>query len=1075
MAQLVIAAAGAAIGHTAGWGIAALGLSGGAVGWTIGSIIGGQLFAKTQKFEQPRLQDLKVTGSEYGTALPWVQGHPRVAGWIAYASEKRAIAHTTSSGGKGGGGGSETTTYTYEVDLLYVVTSNEIADVTRVWKNGELIYTKLAASDADSVDASLDTPHWTRMTVYTGEATQLPDPTYEAAVGTANAPAYRGRGSVFIQGLQLDGGGNLPNLTFEVTTTGAAGTPTQTELTTLNDSGASAGFSAASSPGASPDGGLTILMGLGIWTNTYVRPFTVRVWSYSVAYANYTYLRSVDVFPDGADGDRTSCSSVSTDWPMWVGVSPRSGNQRAMVYDLTDGTNIQHYWSSFGSDAVVARRGATMVYALPNGVSAGALARFSADANATVPIVTNTPAAPSFARLCLSLDEASVYGLNYSSSTIRRLDSATLTVQESFAAPTADGRLFMWPSGNLGWSDQQSPWKIYERISGSWVLKATKSGTLQFDGSIRGNEIVEGDPWFFSHVQNNGVHKLWRISKWDTLTPSDETVQNVASRLFLRAGLAAGQFDVTALSTITRNVRGLAVSQIGSTRATLEIIAAAYFIEFVVSDKIYGRPRGSASVASIPYADLGASDGDDAPEPLALKQRTDIELPAHLAGVYSNVNDDYQSDTQLSDRLITAVSNTVQTMQFPLALTPSEMKGILDALALDAQVSLVSTQISLLGDYCRLEPTDPTTVTGSDGSTFRLRLVKKTDAYPLQQFDAVLDNVSALSSQGITSADYTSTTTVTSVPATDMELLDMPILRDADDDAGFYVAARGVDTPWPGAVIYGSRDDVQWEEKARVTESSVSGICTTTLGNYSGPRLFDDVNTVTVNLGYGTAASSTRDAVLNDATINAWLIGSEVIQAVTATLVSAGVYTLSQLLRGCRGTEWAMTGHATGERAVKLQMTGLRRARMETSELGAPRYYRGVTIDRRPDNATTEEFTNNGIGLKPFSPFDARVTRDASGNITITFQRRTRLAIRAIGTLGISVPLGEDSEAYDLIIYASGAYATVKRTIPATTISAPYSSADQTTDFGSNQNPIYFDIQQRSVQVGLGYRLRATA
>jgi hypothetical protein len=68
-----------------------------------------------------------------------------------------------------------------------------------------------------------------------------------------------------------------------------------------------------------------------------------------------------------------------------------------------------------------------------------------------------------------------------------------------------------------------------------------------------------------------------------------------------------------------------------------------------------------------------------------------------------------------------------------------------------------------------------------------------------------------------------------------------------------------------------------------------------------------------------------------DAGANACLIGSEIVQFRDASLVSAGVYTLKGLLRGRRGTEASMTGHASGERFVLLRATGLRRIEMQTS------------------------------------------------------------------------------------------------------------------------------------------------
>lgn len=214
MAQLVIAAAGSAIGGAVlGTGVVALGLTGNAIGWAAGSIIG-SFFAPTQKSEGPRLNDLVVTGSAYGSPIPYCLGTPRVAGQIIWASNKREIATTTEQGK--GGGGSEFTSYTYEVDMLVLLTDNVVPGIDRVWSNGELVWNKSPSADPATILASDAAPQWRRITFYDGDSSQLPDPTYEAAVGAADALAYRGRGTVFLEGLQLGGGGQIPNVTYEI-------------------------------------------------------------------------------------------------------------------------------------------------------------------------------------------------------------------------------------------------------------------------------------------------------------------------------------------------------------------------------------------------------------------------------------------------------------------------------------------------------------------------------------------------------------------------------------------------------------------------------------------------------------------------------------------------------------------------------------------------------------------------------------------------------------------------------------------------------------------------------------------
>ena len=149
-----------------------------------------------------------------------------MAGQVWWNTDRRPTTTTTTThtGGKGGGGGTDTSTstITYDMDMLIGLTDNVIVGVSRIWYNGALVYTADSGATSGSIAASAATGLWNRLTVYTGEDGQLPDPTYEAAVGIGAAPAYRGRGSVFIEGLQLGQSGQVPNLTFEVVTDGSS-------------------------------------------------------------------------------------------------------------------------------------------------------------------------------------------------------------------------------------------------------------------------------------------------------------------------------------------------------------------------------------------------------------------------------------------------------------------------------------------------------------------------------------------------------------------------------------------------------------------------------------------------------------------------------------------------------------------------------------------------------------------------------------------------------------------------------------------------------------------------------------
>jgi len=207
--------------------------------------------------------------------------------------------------------------------------------------------------------------------------------------------------------------------------------------------------------------------------------------------------------------------------------------------------------------------------------------------------------------------------------------------------------------------------------------------------------------------------------------------------------------------------------------------------------------------------------------------------------------------------------------------------------------------------------------------------------------------------------------------------------------------------------------------------------------------------------------------VLNGA--NAALLGSEILQFKTATLVAPGQYRLSGLLRGRLGTEWAVGTHAIGDRFVLLDGR-LSRKPVSGSITGLPRLYKAVTFGSTLSGATAQSFTYNAVALKPYSPASVAAMRDGSANIMLSWKRRTRIG--GDWQDHVDVPLGEESEQYEVDILDGS---DVVRTIRGlTSAAASYTAAQQVSDFGGTQASLTVRVYQLSAQVGRGYAAQAT-
>ena len=883
-----------------------------------------------QQVRGPRLDDVKGTTAQYGTPVPHVYGHPRVAGQIVWCSDKQEVANTEESGGKGGPS-TETTTYTYKIDLRILLSANTIPGVRRVWSNGKLVWS--AAGDSETTQASAETDAWERMTVYTGAADQMPDPVEEAALGIANCPAYRGRGSVFIEGLNLGGSGYLPNLTFEIGEgeIGAGGTISmactaegeESEFVVPGYTVAMSGSGYRQAEVSEPAGVIT-------------SPFQGQKAAYALGTAAIGAIVS---------GTYTDNGPFSFRGAFWLD-EPFGAFGNLYLFRLYDNTGTPVPF--FGVRRDVSEDSTMRRWAI----------EFLGSEAMTVWALPGTGAHPANGWVVY---EASYNGAGFVSFSVGGSPVLSLT-----RTPTGASR----EMSQVAWgvtADMSSERFAWDDFSAEIDLGATSESSI-------------------------------------TPAPLDEVLEDLA----VRSGLEPSYLDFS--SCAGKVVRALAVSQVTPARTVMQMLADANMQEFVESGGVLKTvARGGASVATIPYDKLGASQGDPV-EPLPLKRLNDIELPRQVAITYQNTLADYQNGTEYSDRLLGG-STSVATTELALGMEPQEAKRLADFKLTDAVAGI--TQIGPLGltrEYARLEPTDVITPTDHTGSTFRARILKITDDGGLRTLECVLDDASAVNSEAVTDEDYESSTIVRAKVDTELELMDIPILRDADNDAGIYAAVtkssnNGI---WPGAALFKGINDTGWTEQATYTDRTFIGSTTTALAAWDDGAKFDEVSSVTVS-GIGTLQSYTRDAILNG-TANGYLIGSEVLYARTATLVTDGVYTLTGLLRGRRGTEWAAAeGAASGSRVVLLQNQGIRRIDFQTGELGSEYDFRAVTAGRSIGSAVTESITPEGVGLKPFSPADLRVST-VGGVQTLTWSRRTRLSMSPLGTC----PLGETTESYDV-------------------------------------------------------------
>lgn len=301
--------------------------------------------------------------------------------------------------------------------------------------------------------------------------------------------------------------------------------------------------------------------------------------------------------------------------------------------------------------------------------------------------------------------------------------------------------------------------------------------------------------------------------------------------------------------------------------------------------------------------------------------------------------------------------------------------------------------------------------------------------------------------------------------------MNINMLRDGDNDPGFYAAATSASAKWPGAVLFRSSDNgASYQQIGTFTAAATMGRVVGTLGDFKGGNIPDEINSIKVSLDSGALSSVSYAAFLAGA--QAAVVGSEIVLFRSAVLNIDGTYTISGLLRGQRGSEQAMGAHVANERFVLVDTNSFVRVPAVTADLGVPRLYKAVTAGSSLAKTSAQTFTNAGAGLKPYAPVHLGGGRDADGNLLIHWTRRSRIS--GEWRNGVDVPIGEDAERYEVEIWTADRSA-LKRTISGlSSPAATYGAVDQAADGITPGGAVSVSVYQLSSIVGRGCPAQAT-
>lgn len=565
-------------------------------------------------------------------------------------------------------------------------------------------------------------------------------------------------------------------------------------------------------------------------------------------------------------------------------------------------------------------------------------------------------------------------------------------------------------------------------------------------------------------------YNLYPTGHWVNGKLGASTLGAIVAQILARVGLSGSDYDV---SRLTQSVDGFVIDSQTTARDALELLKVAYFFDMVESEGVLKFiPRGQSSIAEIDEQKLLPNGSGAVRSALEIARAQDLELPGKVSVSYINRPAGFQTVTQHAQRQTVSSTDHI-TVSFPIIMGDQYAKQIADISLYNAWISRTSFSLSLPPEFAQVEPADVITVSAG-GVNHLMRVVSSNmDRTGAQQITAAAEDVASYDFYTPPGNAITEQGQGVLIPETELILLDLPPLpTDTGSDGVMRAAAVALGDSWTGAGIYRSIDGGvdggnNFASITSTTAKAVKGFVLNQLDAWDGGNLFDMTNTLDVALISGTLASVSELALLNGA--NACVIGNEIIQFQNATLTAQGRYTLSKLLRGRQGTEHETANHVPGEPFILID-SALLEIPVAPANFGLQRFYKGVTFGAKVADVAEQAFTYTGKTLRPFSPVQITGARDGSGNLTLSWIRRTRIS--GEWRDGVDVPLGEQNEAYEVEILSGS---TVVRTITGlAAATASYSAAEQTADFGTPQSSIDVRIYQLSAIFGRGVPGEAT-
>ena len=568
-------------------------------------------------------------------------------------------------------------------------------------------------------------------------------------------------------------------------------------------------------------------------------------------------------------------------------------------------------------------------------------------------------------------------------------------------------------------------------------------------------------------------------------------------------------------------VDGFVIGKQGRVRTAINPLGSAYLFDALESDsKIAFRSRDLVSSRTIPQKDLGAnsgSGGQGEDDVLLTTRWQETDIPMRVDIIYMDEERDYLEGNQHAQRAVdpspTQHSNSVNTSALPIVLTPVQAKGIAEAKLYDSWAARLFHKFQVGPRHMDLEPSDVITVEidGAPDTLMRMAQTQLGEAFT-SRLESVTHDPEVYTTVGTgANAALTAGRLVQQGP-TRAFLLDLPFIRDehsnGDVSSGLYVAMGGFRAAWKVGII--SRSEFGNAGPFELWEASNGGHAWGFL-NVALPaladRISDSTTVATKDFSYFNDLYHKVDyeteikvQIVNDEALLTSMTENELFETgvnmaairessdldrfelfqYVSVSISAGIATLTGIVRGIRGTEPAgKLGFSKGAEVVFLDMENTTtRKQIPLSDINKAVVYKIETAREVLETDQLKWFIARGNDLRPLSAglvsIDPRPGSRSASTVTVTWRRRTRVG----GEDGLKdeildIPLSEVSEKYEVDLIDKGleTVSITKTGITDDSVGTTFTVSERTTAGYTNDEAVRMKIYQLSddALVGRGF------